>query len=149
MLTFVANIFCITTIVSPWIYAFGPPHGYPPHADLVSAPNLFGVLSDQSYSILYGIPISLILGLVSFLLSLTFEADGLKGKILLSTFLVGAFLLVSIPNFVFGNLYEQRQSFIVNGEPVAYSIALGPGSRIASIASLLYFVSFVVCILRE
>jgi hypothetical protein len=146
----IANIISLISIASPWIYAFGPPHGSPPHADLISSPSLIQVASDPSYDILYGVLIGFALGCIATFISAIDITNWRRlKKILLITLLASAFLFITISNFIFGNVYEQKQTFIINGKPVAYSIALGTGPRVAAVSSLFYIIAFIITVLTD
>lgn len=144
VITAVANLFCLLSIFSTWLYVLSPPTGYPPRSELVANANLLYVAEDPAYRILLAIPFALISGSPLTILSLKARQDTTH-RLLLAALAVTSLMLIAVSNFVFGSIFEQRKSFAPNNE-TSFSVSLGPATRLASAASVFYFIALIALI---
>jgi len=127
----------------PWVDAFSAPVGPSQQISLVTAPDLFDIMIHSSYPSLVLVPIALVFGIVFFAPPLN-RARSLK-MVIAAVALVSSFL----GNFVFGIQFGAAIGLVMDGSYVSYSIALGPGTRIAELATAMYFLTLLVMIFTD
>jgi len=127
----------------PWIYAFSPPVGPSLQISLVTAPDLLDIVAHSSYGCLVLVPVALAFGIVFFAPPLNRERS------LKIAMVAGALVTSFLGNFIFGIQFGAAIGLVMDGSYVSYSVTLGPGTRIAELATAMYFLTLLVLIFTD